>query len=366
MRITRITSYHTAEKPAYLVRIDTDEGIAGYGECSPMHVGGILQLMQDRAAPLLIGADPLHITALEERFLKGNYKIAGQLPSMVWSGVDQALWDIRAKAAGLSMQAFLGGPVRNEVHHYGSSMSRHLPPEQEAEKILAAVERYGLRAIKIKIGKRMAGAPGIPDLQADVGKVEVIRNAIGPDIQLFVDGNSAYTPAQAIQLASRLKEFDVSLLEEPCPYQDLEAYATLAGRIDMPIHVGEQDWSLFTLRDFLLRGGCQHVGMDVTKCGGFSNAVRVAALCRAFGVLYVPHDTSRGIGFTATHHLAICLPECAGFQEFSIEEPDARDRYVLNRLIPRDGVVERFDCIGMGVVLDEERMHRELHVVVHD
>ena len=365
MRVTNITSFYAEERPAYIVRIDTDEGIFGHGECSPMHVGGILQLMRDRAASLVVGADPLQITMLEEKFLKQNYKIAGQLPAMTWSGIDQALWDIRAKAAGQSVQASLGGSVRDSVPYYGSSMSRHLSPEQEAEKILAAVALHGFRAVKIKIGKRMAEAPGMPDFRADALKVRRIREAIGPDIQIFVDGNSAYTAAQALQVWDRIREYDVALFEEPCPFQDLEAYAALAGRLPVPVNVGEQDWSLYTVRDFLLRGGCQHVGLDVTKCGGFSNAVRVATLCRAFGVQYVPHDTSRGIGFTATHHLAICLPECSGYQEYSIENPDSRDRYVLNRLIPMNGVVEKASGVGIGVEMDEERMRREMQVVSH-
>ena len=368
MRIARLHLLFDDSRRVFLVRVDTDEGVSGYGECSPMHIGGLVAVMRDRVAPLVLHADPLRITDLEERFHRGNYKIAGQLPAMAWSGIDQALWDIRAKTAGQSLQTALGGRVRDQVRYYGSSMSRHLSPEAEAVKICEAIDRFGFQAIKIKIGTRMGGAGSMPDFRADQRKVRIIREAIGPDIALFVDGNGAYTAAQAVQVFDLLRAFDISVFEEPCPFMDQAAYGALAGRLPIPVNLGEQDWNLLVLRDLLVRNACQHVAMDVTKCGGFSCALRVAALCRAFGVLYVPHNTSRGIGLIATHHLALCLPECAAYQEYSIEAPDARDRYVIDAPVPRNGAVDAYagHVPGMGVLLDEERMWCELDHLVLD
>lgn len=359
MKITGLTCY--SAKGLLYIKLDTDEGVTGFGECSPMQIETTLTIIQNVIKPQVLGMSPYDGELLEERVMTKHYKISGQLLAMAWSGVEIALWDIRAKAAGLPLYNLLGGKYRQAIPLYGSSMSRDLTHEQEAEKLRQGVERFRFKAVKIKTGPRMGTGLAV-DLDDDAAKVKAVREAIGPDVKLMIDGNSSYTYIQAVLLYDKIKKYDIFHYEEPCPYYDIEAYVKLANTLPVPIHIGEQDWNLFTFRDFIARGACHFYAADPIKCGGLSNAKRAAVLCRAFGIRYVPHNTTRGIGFAAALHLAASTPECSGYYEYSIEKNNLREQFIADTLIVHDGYIQVPDAPGLGVEVDVEKMERLLTV----
>ncbi len=357
LRISAVACY--ASRSRFYVRVETDAGAAGFGECSPLQTAVLGQIFATVIRPAAVGMDPFMAEAIEERVLRRHYKMSGQLLAAAYSGLDIALWDLRARYLGQPAYNLMGGRYRDRVPLYGSSMSRDLPPAAEAAKLAAAIRRHGFRAVKIKVGPRYGTGQPV-DLQADEDKVRAVRAAIGPDVHLMLDGNSSYSYIQAVQLYHRVERYGVHHFEEPCPYADIEAYVRLAHALPVPIHVGEQDWNLITFRDFLARGACHLCGADPVKCGGLTAARRVAALCRAFGVRYVPHNTTRGIGFAAALQLAAATPECDGYHEYSIEGLDAAGASAAARpaelgLPIEDGAVRVPDGPGLGVEVDEAR-----------
>lgn len=359
MIITQLTCY--SAKGLLYIKLDTDEGISGFGECSPMQIETTLQIIHNIVKPQVIGMSPYDSELMEQRVLARHYKISGQLLAMAYSGIDTACWDIRAKAAGQPLYNLLGGKYRQAVPLYGSSMSRDLTHEQEAEKLREGIDKFHFKAVKIKVGPRLG--TGLPvNLADDAAKVRTVREAIGPDIKLMLDGNSSYTYMQAVQLYDRIKPYDIYHYEEPCPYYDIEAYVKLASTLPVPIHVGEQDWNLYTFRDFIARGACHMYAADPIKCGGLSNAKRAAVLCRAFGIEYIPHNTTRGIGFAAALHLAASTPECSGYYEYSIEKNNLREQFMRQPLQVSDGYIQVPDGIGLGIEIDVEKMEKLLQV----
>jgi len=359
MKVTDVICY--SAKGLLYVRVDTDEGITGFGECSPMQIETTLQLIQSVVKPMVIGMSPFDGELIEERVMKLHYKMSGQLLAIAFSGVEIALWDIRAKAAGQPLYNLLGGKYRQAVPLYGSSMSRDLTHEQEAEKLKEGIAKYQFKAVKIKVGPRMGTGLAV-DLDDDAAKVRTVREAIGPNIKLMIDANSSYTYIQAVQFYEKVKQYDIYHYEEPCPYYDIEAYVKLANTLPVPIHVGEQDWNLYTFRDFISRGACHMYAADPIKCGGLANAKRAATLCRAFGIDYIPHNTTRGIGFAAALHLAASTPECKGYYEYSIEKNNLREQFISDHLTVRDGYIQVPDGIGLGIEVDLEKMERLLRV----
>jgi L-alanine-DL-glutamate epimerase-like enolase superfamily enzyme len=361
MKITRITSFQGER--VHLVRVETDGGITGWGECSPMDPATTAALVSRRIAPPLIGRDPFDGEALEEAAVTRNYKIAGQLVAMAWSGVEIALWDIKGRATGLPVHKLLGGLYRPRVPMYGSSMSRDLGAAEEAAKILAGVERFGFEAVKIKAGPRYGSPRGPVSLEADVAKVRTVREAVGPRCRIMVDGNGAFTLAQALMFWDAIRGFDIYHYEEPCPYTDVEAYRSLARAVPVPINVGEQDWNLHTFRDFIATGACGVAAADLTKCGGFAQGRRVAALCRAFDIVYSPHNTGRGVGLAAHLQLIASTPECAHYHEYSLEKGGASQRFLARPFEPVAGELEVPAGPGLGIDLDVQRIERELQRV---
>ena len=358
MKITKITSFIYPEYLTHIVRVDTDEGIVGYGECSPMSVHVTAQIIRDNIAPKLIGLDVFDIETAEKRAIVNNYKIRGQLLAMAWSGVELAMRDIQGKALGMPVYMLLGGRFRDEVEFYASSMDRTAPPEVEAENMARLVREMGVTACKIKIGGRIGSTLDIPDLENDAAKVRAVREAIGPDCRLILDCNSSYTLGQALLVWDMVKDYNIYHFEEPCPYWDLEAYKTLAQKLPVPLNIGEQDWDLMVFRQFLENKACHIVAADLVKSGGFTNAKRVAALCRAYNAVYAPHNTSRAIGFAANMQLAACTPEYSYYQEFNIEPRPLQEQFMQERFSITNGKYHIPAEPGIGAKLDVEKLER--------
>ena len=356
MKITAVDSY--IGKGIHIIKVHTDAGITGIGECSAMDPELTAQIVSKRFRDVLIGKDPHDVNRLQEDCLVGNrgYKIAGQLMSMAYSGIDIALWDIMGKAAGQPVYNLLGGKYRDKILLYGSSMSRDLSIADEMTKLKGGLDKFGFNAVKIKVGPRMDNHRVIPDLDYDEAKVRATRELIGPKRKLLVDVNSSYTYSQAITFAKRIEKYDIFQYEEPCPFYDLESYKKTAEKINLPINAGEQDWNLHVMLDFIKSGACQIAAADATKSGGITTVRKVAAICDAFGIVYSPHNTSRGIG-TATH-LQICtaMPACNHYQEYSIEAAGGSSEYLSTRFIPVDGTISAPTTPGIGVELDEEKV----------
>lgn len=357
MKVTNVICYFA--KGLFYVKVETDEGVSGFGECSPMQVDAVLSIIQTVIKPQLIGHDVFETEKLEEIILRKNYKISGQLLAMAYSGIEIALWDARARFLKQPLYNLLGGKYRGEVPLYGSSMSRDLSPDEEAEKLLEGIERFQFKAVKIKTGPRMGS--GLPvDLNRDALKVKTVREAIGPDCRLMVDGNSSYTYIQAVQFYEKISQYHLHHYEEPCPYYDLDTYIKLCQTLPVPIHVGEQDWNIFTFRDFIAKGACHLYAADPIKCGGIAQAKRAATLCRAFGIHYVPHNTTKGVGFAAALHLAASTPECTSYYEYSIEKDTVREQFAPSEFVVADGFIQIPDGDGLGIQPDEEKMNRLL------
>ncbi|MFC0328505.1 mandelate racemase/muconate lactonizing enzyme family protein [Paenibacillus sepulcri] len=360
MKVKDLTCY-VASGLLY-VKADTDEGVSGFGECSPMRPEILVEIIQQIIKPQIIGSDPFNIEKIEENVMRKHYKMSGQMLAAAYSGVEIALWDAKAKFLKQPLYNLLGGKYRETIPLYGSSMSRDLTHDQEVEKLKEGIADYHFGAVKIKVGPRFGS--GLPvDLDEDAEKVRRVREAIGPHVRLMIDGNSSYTYIQAVQLYEKVKDCDIHHFEEPCPYFDIEAYVKLAQTIPVPIHVGEQDWNIFTFRDFIARGGCHLYAADPIKCGGLLSAKRAATLCRAFGIHYVPHNTTRGIGFAAALHLAASTPECTSYYEYSIEKSNLRGQMLKTEFKVSEGRIHVPDGPGLGIELDEEKMNSMLTVV---
>lgn len=239
MKITDVICYVSR---TLLVKVETDEGVFGFGQCSGMNIPIICQIIQKNIKPALIGMDPFAVEKIEDKIIKKNYKISGQMLAIAFSGVEIALWDLKGKYLNQPIYNLLGGKYRDEVDMYASSMTRDLSNEQECEKIAGAIERYGFKAVKIKIGPRYGNVNGVFDMGKDVEKIKSVRKTIGDKCRLIIDGNGSYTYFQAIELYERIKEYDISIFEEPCPYYDMNSYIELVKKLPIPINWGEQNW----------------------------------------------------------------------------------------------------------------------------
>jgi len=351
MKITRVEPVHI--EPNLLVRVHTDEGVVGWGECSPMNNALVAAHLEHALAPLVVGRDPFDVEALVERCIVSTYKLAGQSMAIALSGIEMALWDIMGKAVGQPIYRLLGGAYRQRIRVYASSMRRDISPEEEATRLARLVERHGFTAVKVRVGSTF-GFDRDERCGRSVALVREVRAALGDDIEIMVDGNSCFTAPRAIELGRVLQDYRVFHFEEPCPYWDLDSTAKVAAALDLPVAGGEQDWQLVRFREMLARGAVDIVQPDLCKAGGFSVCKKVAHLAEAFGCVCTPHQT-QPFSTVANLHLAASTPSIRYSQEYNIEPNPNWERLFREPVLEvKDGHLPVPEGPGLGVELNED------------
>jgi L-alanine-DL-glutamate epimerase-like enolase superfamily enzyme len=196
------------------------------------------------------------------------------------SAVDSALWDLKARLLKVPLVTLLGA-VREAVPIYGSGGFTSYS-EKQLQSHLAGWVKQGIPRVKMKIGR---------DAQADLERIRAARQAIGPETELFVDANGAYSRKQALAQADKFAELDVKWFEEPVSSDDLDGLRLLRDRSPavMEIAAGEYGYELAYFRRMLAAGAVDVLQADATRCGGITGFLQVAALCEAFHLPFSAH-----------------------------------------------------------------------------
>ncbi len=335
------------------VRVHTDEGITGIGECFRRQPSVTKTLIDDLLRPALVGKDP-NDTAL--RFADmAQAGSAYELGGAVWcaiAGLDIALWDIRGKAEGKPICELLGGMARDKIRMYASSMRRDMTPLEEAHRAASFVEQ-GYTGYKLH-----SAVPGAIDDAADytIATVSEVRRAVGDDIHILVDVNGAYSVHHAIEIGKALEELGVFHFEEPRPHYDLDGLAAIADALDIPIASGEMIYTRHEYRDLILRGRVDIIQPDIVKAPGFTEFQRIATLCEAFGKPITVHNTQPTLSTVAHLHFCAAYPIAPYAQEYNIEPVSLRDEIPV--LAQQPEVVDGYMAVptgpGLGVELNED------------
>ena len=335
------------------VRVYTDEGIVGIGECFRRQPQVVKTLIDCTLKSVLVGQDPLD-TELRWRDMvrAGSASDMGGAVYCAIPGLDIAMWDIKGKALGMPIHKLLGGKLRDKIRMYASSMRRDLSPVEEAERAASFVED-GYTAYKLH-----SGVPGAIDDPADqtVETVREVRAAVGDHIEILVDVNGAFSTHHAMEIGRALEDLGVFHFEEPRPHYDLQGLATIADALDIPIASGEMIYTHWQYRDLILQGRVDILQPDIVKVPGFTEFQRIAALASAFGKPITVHNTQPTISTVAHLHVCAAYANIPYAQEYNIEPTSIRDEWPILKppLEVKDGYLEVPDGPGLGVDLDEE------------
>jgi L-alanine-DL-glutamate epimerase-like enolase superfamily enzyme len=273
-----------------LVRVETDTGLVGWGEAFCYGcTAAVRAALEQMIAPIAVGQDASDIARLsydlqQKLHLFGRYGIT----LFALSGLDIALWDIAAKAANLPLHRLLGGAGTTRLPAY-ASLLKYRDPEKVAARVKLAVAE-GYRHIKLH--------------ETEEPEVKAARLAAGNDIAIMVDTNCPWTPEQARHMTLKLRPYDLHWLEEPIfPPEDFAAIARLRAGTGVAMAAGENLCTAFQFRDMFAAGAVDYAQPSVTKVGGVTEFLKVAALADAAGVTLMPHSPYFGPGFLATLHL---------------------------------------------------------------
>ncbi len=338
------------------VEVRTDAGITGVGEASlegkTEAVVGAIHDIRD----YLIGNDATRIehhwqTVYRHSFWRGGVVILSAL-----SGIEQALWDILGKALEVPVYDLLGGRVRDKVRLYANG-PRGETPEEIAESCVALVEA-GWGALKLSPFGAVPGLAGRPELLAARRQMELIREAVGPEVDVLIDCHGRLSPASAIQMAAMLDDLDIFFFEEPVLPEDPAAMATVAQAITIPIATGERLFTKWGFRDILDLGAAAVLQPDLAHCGGIWEARKIAAMAEVSYVGVAPHNPYSWLLTMASIQLDLVIPNFL-IQEFLVDHPPEVEALFAEPFTwAEGGWVAPPTKPGLGVELDWDAVRR--------
>jgi galactonate dehydratase len=357
--ITRVSTsvVDAGDRDWVFVRVDTDEpGLFGWGESSlGWHTRAVVGAVGD-LEPLLVGQDPRPVERLWHAMVRGPFFKGGAVMTSAVSGIDQALWDIKAKALGVPLFELLGGPVRDRVRTYvnlGSELGGDArDPNAWAEAAREARKR-GFDAMKVypvAPARPLEGTAFVRETEELVG---VVRDAAGEDADVMVDLHGRTSPAMAIRIGHALEPYRPWWLEEPCQPGSVDAVADVARALPIPIATGERLVTRHEFKDLLDERACAIVQPNVCYCGGVSEFRRIAALAETAMVTVAPHNPNGPIGTMVSLHLALALPNVL-ILEHVREDVPWRSEIVDEAFETRDGYADPPTRPGIGAELVED------------
>lgn len=337
---------------AVLVRITTEDGLVGWGECHAPSAPRVHQrVISDLFAPILRGQDARRINGLWERLFTSErvrgYSTGSQFEAL--AGIDIALWDLQGKALGLPVYQLLGGKYRDAQPLYRGIGGRTTDALVEDAKRAAA---SGMQMVKMGYRKGRGSE--------DIDRVAAVAAAMKPHGQVSVDSLGAFKLYEAIQAGRRFDALgNVGWFEDALQADDQPAYPILAESLETPVCVGEMLNNQFQFRDLLATRGADIINPDVCRAGGITGTQRIAALADAFNVSWSPHvSTGTVLYFAASLHLAVATPNCV------IMEGGAKlERALGNALIQTPLLLSREGAIvpdrpGFGIEWNEDALAR--------
>lgn len=292
------------------VTVELDTGITGEGSVGFGRISGapatLAALIEAELTPHIIGSNPNMVRAIRRDLqVEVAYHGAKGLATFGIAAIDTAIWDALGKARGVPCWQLWGG-VKADIPAYAMVGWSNYDDEKLYEVCAQAVDQ-GFRGVKIKVG---AGS-----LDRDITRIEIARDAVGPDRDLMVDANQTLTTKEAIRRAAAYAEYDVEWFEEPLPADDVDGYARLTTRAELPIASGENCYAIGDVTRLLRREAIDIVQPDRRRMGGPTGLLDVAAVAHGFGIPYTSHG-----GDPAHLHVLACTPTATYLETGLLDE----------------------------------------------
>lgn len=337
------------------VRVETDDGVVGWGEPVVEGRAETVRTAVQQLSELLIGTDPLRIQDHWQVMTKGSFYRGGPILSSAVAGLDQALWDIAGKSAGLPVHVLLGGAVRDRVRVYGWIGGDE--PSEVADAISARLEQ-GLTAVKMNASGRMPHIASLRDLDGVVQRVAAAREVLGDTGDVGVDFHGRVGLADVRRILPDLEPLRPMFVEEPVTPENSHLLRRITESTSIPVATGER---LFSRAEFLpvFQSGIAIAQPDLSHAGGISEVHRIASLAEIYDVQIAPHCPLGPISLAASLQIGLSVPNFF-IQEHSIGIHYNDDGEVLDYVADTSvfdfssGHIERLTAPGLGVDIDEK------------
>jgi galactonate dehydratase len=348
-----------------LVKLTTDDGIVGWGECYASSVGPVAMraVIEDVFGRHMAGENPENIELMFRRAFSSGFTQRPDLTVMgAFSGLEIACWDILGKARGRPVHALLGGRMNERIRAYTSlyPLPKHTladfwtSPEMAAESALDCVDR-GYTAVKFDPAgpytMRGGHMPGMRDISQSIAFCKAIRDAVGDRADLLFGTHGQFTTAGAIRLGQALEPFSPLWFEEPIPPDAVEEMAKVARAVRIPIATGERLTTKAEFAPILRSGAATIVQPALGRAGGIWEMKKVAAIAEVYNAQMAPHLYAGPIEWAANIQLAASIPNILMCETI---ETSFHDQLIKGSIRVEDGYVTPPEAPGLGIEVDED------------
>ncbi len=339
----------SVKRDSVLVRVETDEGHVGWGEAHHGRCpGAVAKLIDTTMRELVLGMDAHDVAGVWARVFKMQLASHGMgaAAALALSGIDIALWDLKCQATGLPLHVLLGGSAKPIKAYAGGIALGWQAPSLLAEE----AQRYvadGYRALKLRMGDTPA---------RDIARVRAVRLAVGEEIDILTDANTAYTLDDVRRVMPAFEECAVGWLEEPFPPQDRRAYAMAAKLGRVPLAAGENHYTRYEFATLLEDGHVQFVQPDLSKTGGVTESMRIAAMASAQKLTVNPHTSATAINMATTIQF-LCAVDNPGYFEGDVTALNPFRDHLADKLpyvLDAAGCVRPHAGVGIGLKIDTQ------------
>jgi galactonate dehydratase len=333
------------------VVVDTDEGPSGVGEGSlPGHPLAVAAAVEEYRE-YVVGEDPARIQHLWQKMYRQPFFRSGAVTLSAMSAIEQALWDIKGKVAGLPVYELLGGRCHDRIKLYVNGPSG-ATLEELAQSARSLVER-GFTAMKTGIDAPVLPVQGDGIFRRAAERVAALRDAVGQDVEIAWDAHGRLAPAMSIKLARAIEPYNIWFLEEPALPENAKGLAQVARATSIPVATGERLFTKWAFREVLELGGAALVQPDLSHCGGVLEARAIASMAEVYYCGFAPHNPLGPINTIVSAHVAMASPNFVAL-EHCLYPPTWTRELLTEPLEVRDGYLRLSDTPGWGVELDVE------------
>ncbi|HZP94040.1 MAG TPA: mandelate racemase/muconate lactonizing enzyme family protein [Burkholderiales bacterium] len=338
----------TVKRDAVVVKVTTEDGLTGWGEAHHGRCpGAVAHLVNTTMRTLVVGQDADDVSGIWKRVYDKQLASHGMGAGacLALSGIDMAIWDLRAKARGVPLYRLLGGAARLVPAYAGGVSLGYQDPARLVEEARAHIDA-GYKAVKLRVGDTV---------KRDLERVAAVRKAFGDELVIFTDANTGYRLADARAALPGLEAQGVGWLEEPFPAHDWRSYREAKPYARVPLAAGENHYTRFEFDRIIDDGAITVLQPDLSKTGGITEALRIAALAGTWKLALHPHTSMTALNMAASIHFLVSIDN-SGYFEADVSKANLfRDKMVDRPPYAVDaaGCVMPLEAPGIGLDVDE-------------
>ena len=366
MKVIKLETFRVV--PRWLMlRVETDDGLVGWGEPVVEGRASTTEAAVHELSSYVIGSNPRDVENLWQTLYRGGFYRGGPILTSAISGIDQAVWDIKAKALGVPIYELLGGKVRDKMEVY-SWIASSSPEEAAADA--KEKKELGFRKIKMMGVDKVGWINDYTEIDNLCQRLQAIRDAVGNGLDIAIDFHGRPHKAMAKVILKEIEPFRILFVEEPVLTENEEAFAELHSFTSIPLATGERNYTRWGFKNMLQKGYVDIIQPDLSHAGGISEVRRIAAMAEAYDVAIAPHCPLGPVAFASCLQVDFSsINACIQEQSLGMAYNNGNEmnKYILNADAFKfdRGYINLLSGPGLGVEVNEASV-REMAKVGHD